>query len=111
MTESRQACKPAGTAAAPYPRLLLVLTFDSSTYTADPSSDFVIAGQTLTPGSGVTVSGTPIYYAAAGMDVAVGSSTDAVVLGGLVVSGVGNGIGGAVRCGVLERCVERIVDM
>lgn len=56
-----------------------VMTFDGQTYTADASSDFVINGQTLTPGGVITVSGTPISEAPAGAAsgfVVVGSSTE-----------------------------------
>ena len=66
-----------------------IITVNGVTYTADASSDFVIAGQTLTPGGVVTVSGTPISYAAAGTDVVVGTSTEAVDIGGLILSGFG----------------------
>lgn len=66
-------------------------TFDGSTYTANTSSNFVIAGQTLTPGGVITVSGTPIYYGAAGTDIIVDSSTEAVGLGGLILNGFGSG--------------------
>lgn len=47
-------------------------------------------GQTLSPGGVVTVSGTPASYAAAGTDVGVGTSTEAVGIGGLIVSGFGS---------------------
>lgn len=56
-----------------------MMTFDGLTYTADASSDFVIDGQTLTPGGQITVSGTPISEAPAGAAsgfVVVGSSTE-----------------------------------
>ena len=52
-----------------------VLTWDGSTYTADASSDFVIASQTLTPGGIITVLGTPISLAPGAADAVVGSST------------------------------------
>jgi len=53
-----------------------LLTFNGQTYTANSASDFVIAGQTLTPGGQITVSGTPISEAASGSGlVAFGSST------------------------------------
>ena len=52
-----------------------VLTWHGSTYTADASSDFVIASQTLTPGGTITVLGTPIRLASGAADAAVGSST------------------------------------
>lgn len=65
------------------------ITFDGSTYTADTSKDSVIAGQTLAPRGVITVSGTPISYAAAGTNAVVGSSTEAVGIGGLNTSGFG----------------------
>ena len=52
-----------------------VLSFAGSTVTADSSSDFVIAGETLTPGGEVTVSGTPISLAPGASIAVVGSST------------------------------------
>ena len=52
-----------------------VLTLDGSTYTADASSDFVIASQTLIPGGIITVLGTPISLAQGAVDAVVGSST------------------------------------
>ena len=55
-----------------------VLTFDGSTYTADASSDFIIAGQTLTPGGIITISGTPISYDGSGNDVVIGTSTESL---------------------------------
>lgn len=76
------------------------ITFDGSTYTADASSDFVIDGQTLAPGGVITINGTPISYAAAGTDVVIGKSTEAVGVGNLIMSGLGNGPSGAANTGV-----------
>ena len=67
------------------------ITFDGSTYTADASSEFVIDGQTLAPGGVITINGTPVSYAAAGTDVVIGTSTEAVGLANLIMSGLGNG--------------------
>lgn len=67
-----------------------VVTFAGSTYTAK-SSEFVIHGQTLSKGSAITVSGTPISFAAAGTDVVVGSSTQAVDLGSYIMGGFRTG--------------------
>ena len=72
-----------------------LITFDGSTYTADASSDFVIKGQTLGLGGVITVSGTPISYASGGTDVVIGTSTEAVGIGGLIMSGFGGGGGPA----------------
>ena len=77
------------------------IVFDGSTYTADESSDFLINGQTLAPGDIVTVSGTPISYASDGTDVVVGTSTEAVGIGGLIMSGFGAGGGGPASTGAL----------
>ncbi len=66
-------------------------TFNGATYTADSSSEFVIGSQTLSEGGVVTVGGTPISYAPNGGDVVVGTSTEAVGIGGLIMSGFGGG--------------------
>ena len=55
-----------------------VMTFGGQTFTADSASDFVIDGQTLTPGGMITVSGTPISDAAGATDVVIGTSTEAL---------------------------------
>lgn len=78
------------------------ITYDGNTYTADGASkNFIIDGQTLSLGGVITVSGTPISYAAAGTDVVVSGSTEAVGMGGggLFMSGFGGG--GAARTGVV----------
>lgn len=69
----------------------LVISFGGSIYSADSSSNFIIGSQTLTEGGVITVQGTPISYAAAGTDVVVGTSTEAVGLGGYIMSGLGAG--------------------
>ena len=66
-------------------------TLNGATYTADSSSEFVIGGQTLSEGGVVTVGGVPISYAPNGGDVVVGTSTEAVKIGGLIMSGLGGG--------------------
>ena len=66
-------------------------TFNGSTYTAGIGSDFLVGSQTLTEGGVVTVSGTPISYASGGGGVVVGTSTEAVNIGGLIISGFGSG--------------------
>jgi len=65
------------------------ITFAGQTYVANAASAFVIAGQTLTPGGVVTVSGTPISFAANGTDVVIGTSTEAVGLGSFIMGGFG----------------------
>lgn len=57
-----------------------LLTWDGGTYTADASSDFLIASQTLTPGGIITVLGTPIRLAPNADDVVIGSSTQTLSL-------------------------------
>ena len=52
------------------------ITLDGSTYYAKSASDFVINGQT---------------FAASGTDVVIGSKTEAVGLGGYIMSGFGSG--------------------
>lgn len=52
-----------------------VLTWDGVTYTADASSDFIIASETLTPGGIITVLGTPISLAPGAADAVIGTST------------------------------------
>ena len=79
-----------------------IITFDGSTYTADASSDFVIGGQTLTPGGVITINGTPVSYAAAGTDVVIGTSTEAVGMGNLIMSGLGNGPSGPANTSVVQ---------
>lgn len=67
------------------------ITFGGQTYTEDASQGFVIGGKTLKKGGVITVNGTPLSFAAGGTDVVLGSSTEAVGLGGWVMSGFGNG--------------------
>ncbi len=78
------------------------ITFDGSTYTADASSDFVIDGQTLAPGGVITINGTPVSYAAAGTDVVIGTSTEAVGVANLIMSGLGNGPNGPANTSVVQ---------
>ena len=82
------------------------ITFDGSTNTANTSSNFVIAGQTLAPGGVITVSSTPISYAAAGTDIVVGSSTEAIGLGGLIMNGFGSGVGHSLAGQYLEELLR-----
>ncbi|MCJ1395104.1 Mucin-21 [Xylographa bjoerkii] len=67
-----------------------IFTFNSSTYTANSASDFVIGNQTLVPGAVVTVSGTPISLGPGATDVVVGTKTEA--LGGYIISQFGGGV-------------------
>ena len=72
------------------------ITFDGKTYTDDASGMFVIGGETLTRGGEITVDGTRLSLDAGGRDVVVGgSSTEAVGVGGWVMSGF-DGHGAAV---------------
>ena len=52
-----------------------VLALDGATFTATSSAAFIIAGQTLTPGGSITISGTPVIYPTTGNAVVVGTST------------------------------------
>ena len=79
-----------------------MITFDGSTYTPDASSDFVIDGQTLTPGGVITINGTPVSYAAAGTDVVIGTSTEAVGIGNFIMSGLGNGPNGPANTSMVQ---------
>lgn len=56
----------------------LVLTIGDSSITANSNSQFVIGGQTLTPGGTVTVSGTPIQLGSDASSAVIGTSTEAV---------------------------------
>ncbi|KAF6230532.1 hypothetical protein HO133_004876 [Letharia lupina] len=66
------------TAPAPLAAEAPVLTWDGSAYTADASSDFVIASQTLTPGGIITLLGTPIRLAPGAADAVIGTSTQSL---------------------------------
>ena len=55
-----------------------MITFGSSLYTADSSSNFVIDGTTLSPGSAITISGTPVSFGIQATDVVIGSSIEPV---------------------------------
>lgn len=57
----------------------------------DPSHGYIVDGQTLTPGSEITVGGTKISLGAQGTDVVVGGTTEVVGLGGVIMSGFGAG--------------------
>ncbi|MCJ1245697.1 hypothetical protein MMC30_002901 [Trapelia coarctata] len=83
-----------GTATVPISRAPQVITLNGQIITANSASDYFYGGQTLVPGgAAITVSGTPISLGAAGTDVVVGTSTEGVGLGGLIISGFG-GTGG-----------------
>ena len=53
-----------------------VMSFGGQSYTANAAGDFVVDGQTLTPGGVITVSGTPISEGTGASDVVIGSSTE-----------------------------------
>ena len=69
-TSTQQLLTP-GVTAIPEP----ILTFDGSTCTAGPSSNFVIDGQTLSRGGAITGNGTRLSYGQDGTDVVIGTST------------------------------------
>ena len=64
----------------PYPvSATPVLTFEGSTYTANAASQFVVAGQTVTPGGVIKISNTPISIAPGASLAVIGSSTQSLV--------------------------------
>ena len=75
---------------------LHLLTIGDQLYTANSLTDFVIAGQTLSPGGAITVNGTLISLPSDATDAVVGTST--VGVGGYILSGFngdrGSGNGG-----------------
>ena len=60
-------------------------------YTEESAGDFIIGGQTLTDGGEITVGGTPVSLETGGTGVVIGSSTEAVGVGGWIMSGLGTG--------------------
>ena len=74
------------------------LTIGAQTVTANAQGQYIIDGQTLTPGGVVTVSGTRISLGADETDVVIGTSTEG--LGGYIIGGFG-GSGGNNSTGVL----------
>ena len=66
------------------------ITFGGSTITENSLSQFVVAGQTLSPGSAVTVSGTVISLAPGASSVVVGGSTAFIATPTGSVNGSGN---------------------
>lgn len=75
---------------------LPTLTIKSHTYTANLAGEYIISGQTLTPGGAITVSGTQISLApSASAVVVVGGTTETLAstwgLGKLVLHGFYNG--------------------
>ena len=56
-----------------------VLTFAGSTYTANAASEFVVAGQTVTPGGVINIDNTPISIAPGASLAVIGSSTQSLV--------------------------------
>ena len=59
----------------PAPTSPLLLQLDTSTFTPDSSSHFSIVGQIISPGSQITVQGTPISLAADGRSAVIAGST------------------------------------
>ena len=60
-------------------------------YTEESAGDFIIGGQTLTDGGEITVGGTPVSLETGGTGVVIGSSTEAVGVGGWIMSDLGPG--------------------
>lgn len=63
------------------------LTIGSQTVTANNQGQYIVGGQTLTPGGVITVSGTTISLAPGVSDVVLGTSTEG--LGGAIMGGFG----------------------
>ncbi|MCJ1382305.1 hypothetical protein MMC17_005418 [Xylographa soralifera] len=68
-----------------------VFTLDGHTYT-ESASRFVVGSQTLTNGGVITVAGTMVSLASGGGDVVVGTSTQVLGLGGIIMSPFGGGL-------------------
>ena len=64
-----------------------VMTFGDQTITANAAGNFVVDGQTLTPGGVVTVSGTPISEGTGASNVVIGSSTEMLSSVAMMVTG------------------------
>ena len=71
------------------PGISAIPTATSSPNFTAQSHDYVIDGQTLTPGSEITASGTKISLGAQGTDIVVGGTTEAVGLGGVIMNAFG----------------------
>lgn len=61
----------------PASRIVAPIIFESMTFSAHPS-DYVVSGQTLHPGGGITISGTPIRLAPLATALIVGTHTTAL---------------------------------
>lgn len=70
-------------------RIPAIITIGSSLYTEKQRSDYVIGSQTLSPGSAITVAGTVVSLGPQGTDVVVGTKTEEVGLGSLIIVGFG----------------------
>ena len=95
---------PLAPTATPLPSII----FGGSTITANSKTQLVIAGQTLAPGSAITVSGTVISLALGASDVVIGGSTAFLAAPTGRVSGGGNltsftGAAGSARTAAKER--------
>lgn len=89
---STQILSPAPLVASPTAKLF---TFAGSTYTPNFASQYIISGQTLEPGSAITISGTPIALAIGATQIVVGSSTEALTrssdpLASVIIAGFGS---------------------
>ena len=81
----------------------VVLTLGDTSITANSNSEFIIAGQTLTPGGEITVSGTPIHLGSDASAAVIGSSTEpiGILLPGHTRPSVSNGPIPVFSCGSL----------
>lgn len=85
--------------------------FGGSTYTADPSSNFIIGSQALTKGGIITVQAASVSYAAACTDVVVGTGTEAAGLGGYIMSGLGPGPSSAAPVQFTWKAARNCLDL
>lgn len=64
-----------------------VITIGFLLYTKNQASDYIIDGQTLSPGSEITVAGTIISLGPQGTNVVIGTKTEEIGLGTLTMNG------------------------
>ena len=71
-----------------------VMTIDGSIVSANSASDYVIDGQTLSPGTRIVVSGTTISMAPGATELIVGTTTEVAVSRGTVGGYIWSALGG-----------------
>ena len=65
----------------------------AQTYTEKSAGESIIGGQTLTKGGEISAGGTPVSFEPGGPGVEIGSSTEAVGVGGWIMRGLDPGQG------------------